>query len=202
MMPILQFARTLGKGPAPLGTVRAPHRRTQLERARGWFRVQRCWFPACAGCLALAVCVHETGAVRWAVPPACDDVPGDRLAGGAIPLFPSVRALWFAVGVQEQVPAERAAAVLPAEQAERAGVEQWPAFAAPFGPVAGLGGVIGGCPAPDQRVPDDLGPGEFGHVGAAGAVAEYPVVLPGFVVPAEVARLVIQVFGLREWRWQ
>ena len=110
--------------------------------------------------------------------------------------------LWFAVGVQEQVPAERAAAVLPAEQAERAGVEQWPAFAAPFGPVAGLGGVIGGCPAPDQRVPDDLSPGELGHVGAAGAVAEYPVVLPGFVVPAEVARLVIQVFGLREWRWQ
>jgi len=128
--------------------------------------VKGCWFPACAGCPALAVCVHETGAVRWVVSPACDDVPGDRLAGGAVPLFPVLRALRLAVGVQEQVSAERAAAVLPAEQVQGAAVQRWPVFAAPFGPVAGLGGVIGGCPAPDQRVPDDLGPGELGHVGA------------------------------------
>ena len=40
-----------------------------------------------------------------------------------MPLFPFVRALRLAIGVQEQVSAERAAAVLPAEQVEGAAVE-------------------------------------------------------------------------------
>jgi hypothetical protein len=48
-------------------------------------------------------------------------VKGDRLvagrrADGFDPLFPFVRVLWFAVSVQEQVPAKRAASPLPLEQ--------------------------------------------------------------------------------------
>jgi predicted transposase YbfD/YdcC len=46
--------------------------------------------------------------------------------------------------------------------------------------------ALGGCLGADQPVPDDLCPGELGQVGAAVAVAEYPAVLPGLVVPAEV----------------
>src|SRR6266849_998897 len=97
---------------------------------------------------ALAVGVNETGVVRRAVRPAGDDVlPGHRLAGGAVPLFPLLRALWLAVGAQKQVPAHRAAAFLLVQQIQGAAVERWFALAAPFGPVAGLGGVIGGCVA-------------------------------------------------------
>ena len=38
-----------------------------------------------------------------------------RLADGCDPLFPFVGVLWFPVGVQEQLPAERAVPVLPLE---------------------------------------------------------------------------------------
>jgi hypothetical protein len=65
--------------PAPLGTVRATH----TARASPWAvsGEERCWFAARAGCPALAVGVHEAGAVRWAVLPACADMPGvHRLA--------------------------------------------------------------------------------------------------------------------------
>ena len=72
-----------------------------------------CWFPVGAGCPALAVGVNESGVVRRAACPMGDDVlSGDRLAGGAVPLFPFTGALWLTVGVQEQVPACRATSFL------------------------------------------------------------------------------------------
>jgi hypothetical protein len=40
--------------------------------------------------------------VRRAVRPVGGVLPGDRLAGGAVPLFPFARALWLAVGAQGQ----------------------------------------------------------------------------------------------------
>jgi hypothetical protein len=48
-------------------------------------------------------------------------VDGDRLvagrcADGCGPLFPFVGVLWSSVGVQEQLPAERAASTLPLEE--------------------------------------------------------------------------------------
>src|SRR2546430_10151656 len=69
--------------------------------------------------------MYETGLVRRACPPVGDDVlPGHRFAGGAMPLLPFLGAVGFAVGVQEQVVADRAAAVLAAEQAQGAGFER------------------------------------------------------------------------------
>ncbi|MGH4008961.1 MAG: hypothetical protein ACRDTH_12535 [Pseudonocardiaceae bacterium] len=68
--------------------------------------------------LALAVGVYETGAVRLTVLSAYDDeLPGDRFAGGAVPLLPLFGSVWFPVGVEEQVRAEGAASVLHLQQA-------------------------------------------------------------------------------------
>src|SRR2546421_4244661 len=107
--------------------------------------------------------MYETGLVRRACPPVGDDVlSGHRFAGGAMPLLPFLGAVGFAVGVQEQVVADRAAAVLAAEQAQGAGVERGCALAAPGGPVLGLGGVVGGRLTAEELVPDDGGPGGFG----------------------------------------
>ena len=61
---------------------------------------------------AVAGGVNESGFVRLACPVGDDVLSGDRLAGGAVPLFPFTGALWLAVGVQEQVPAHRAASFL------------------------------------------------------------------------------------------
>ena len=73
---------------------------------------------AAAGGLALAVGVYETDRVRHAVLPVCDDeLPGDRFAGGAVPLLPFLGSVGFPIGVQEQVRAADAAPVLSLEQA-------------------------------------------------------------------------------------
>lgn len=48
----------------------------------------------------MAVGVHETGAVRLVLPAGEDELPGDRLAGGAVPLLPFLGAVWLPVGVQ------------------------------------------------------------------------------------------------------
>jgi hypothetical protein len=63
--------------------------------------------------------VYETGVIRCAALPACDDeLPGDRFAGGAVPLLPFPGSVRLPVGVQEQVRADGAAAVLRLEQAQ------------------------------------------------------------------------------------
>src|SRR5260370_22901919 len=60
------------------------------------------------------------------------------------------------------------------------------ADAAPVGPVCGESRVIRRRRSWHHEVPDDFRPGELGQVGTAGAVPEYPVVLPGGVEPAVV----------------
>jgi len=46
---------------------------------------------------------------------AGDRLVAGRCADGRDPLFPFVGVLWFSVSVQEQLPAERAASMLPFE---------------------------------------------------------------------------------------
>ena len=63
----------------------------------------------------VAVGVYEEGCdafIRCAGTRDDDRMFADRLAGGREPLFPLARGLGFAVGVQQQSSAERAAAVL------------------------------------------------------------------------------------------
>jgi hypothetical protein len=65
--------------------------------------------------------VHEAEriVVRCAVPsPAGDLVLPDRCPGCLEPRFPFLRALRLAIGVQEQLPAERALPALGLEQAQ------------------------------------------------------------------------------------
>jgi hypothetical protein len=93
--------------------VRATRRGTRLKQATGAISgVQRCWFLPSVSGSAEAEGVNESGLVRQAVPVDDDDLPGYRLAGGAVPLFPLAWALWLAVGVQEQFSADRAGPVL------------------------------------------------------------------------------------------
>jgi hypothetical protein len=59
------------------------------------------------GCLLLVPwfgvgsrCVRD-GFVRLALPASGDELPGDRFAGGAVPLLPFLGAVGLPVGVQE-----------------------------------------------------------------------------------------------------
>ena len=76
--------------------------------------------------------MHETGAIRQALPACDDELPGDRFAGGAVPLSPFPGSARLPVGVQEQVRADGAAAVLRLEQAQGAAVERGLVPAAPW----------------------------------------------------------------------
>jgi len=67
--------------------------------------------------------VYETGVIRRGAVSACDELPGDRFAGGAVPPLPFLGSMRLPVGVQEQVRADRAAAALPLEQAQGAAVD-------------------------------------------------------------------------------
>jgi hypothetical protein len=111
-----------------------------------------------------------------------------RLAGGRQPLFPFTRALRRPVSVEQQFPAQRAPAVLGLQETQAGDVHR-PGYAPvpPGGPVTSQGGVVGRRGSPDHLVPDDFRPGEPEQVGAAVAVAEDPLVLPGLAERAEVA---------------
>ena len=108
--------------------------------------------------------VHETGfgLVRGAVVAQDEVTLGHRLAGHRPPLFPLAWALWLAVGVQQQAPADGAATLLRHEQTQGDAVHRqgW-AFAPPIGPVLGQRGVVWRRPALDQLVSDDPSPGEL-----------------------------------------
>src|SRR5450755_2164310 len=146
----------------------------------------------CRGGVATAASnVYETKAVGLARPvasPVGQALLAQRLTGDANPLFPFGWALWRMVGVQEQVPAIRASPSLPLQQLQAVPVH-WRgcAPAAPVGPILGQGGVVRGRPTLNHPVSDDLRPGELDPVGAAGAVTEYPPVLPGLVEGTEVS---------------
>ena len=84
------------------------------------------------------------------------------------------------VGVQEQLPAQRAPAMLCLQEAQAGSVHRPGYSPAPAGgPVGSQGGVVTGRGSPDHLVPDDFRPGEPEQVGATVAVAEHPLVLPG-----------------------
>lgn len=107
--------------------------------------------------------------VGLAIASAGDDVlPGDRFAGGAMPLAPLLGSVGLPVGVQQQIRAQGAAAALAFEQAQRAAVQWRRVVAAPAVPVVGQGGVVRGRPASDFAVRDDRGPDHRREVGAAG----------------------------------
>src|SRR5712692_335883 len=151
---------------------------------RGGSGMQNCWVPACAGDPAVAGDVQEADSVRRVSRPVSDQVVlGDRFPGGGEPLFPLAWAAWLPVGVQQVVRAYRAAAFLRLDQAQGAVVQRGLAPAAPVGPVCGESRVIRRRRSWHHEVPDDFRPGELGQVGTAGAVPEYPVVLPGGVEP-------------------
>ena len=134
--------------------------------------------------------MHEAGLVivGWAGSSVVGEMAGGyRLAGDVQPPpFPLLGGLGWLVGGEEVVPAERADTVLPGEQAQAVPVERGFGLLAPFGPVVGQRGVIGGCRALDRHVPLDGRPGELDQAAAAVAVAEYPVVVPELVELAEV----------------
>jgi len=56
--------------------------------------------------------VDKTGFIRRVLPMCDDELPGDRFAGGAVPPLPFLGSVWLPVGVQEQIRAQSAAAVL------------------------------------------------------------------------------------------
>ena len=65
--------------------------------------------------------------------PDDDRVLADGLAGGREPLLPLGWGLGFAVGVQQQTPAERAAAVLGSQEPQRDGAQRgWLAATTPY----------------------------------------------------------------------
>jgi hypothetical protein len=77
----------------------------------GGFEVRACY----RWCCSAAVGVYETvcdAFIRRAGSPDDDRAFADRFAGGREPSFPLAWVLWFPVGVQQQPPAERAAAML------------------------------------------------------------------------------------------
>ena len=176
----------------PLRSVRASWPGTRLKQAARAFQVVAVVPVPCAGGrgATLAGGVHEAGLVtaRRARPSVVDEVAGGyRPAGDVLPPpLPFAGRLGWLLSGQQVVPAQQAAPVLPGEQAQGVPVERGPDLLAPLGPVAGQGGVIGGCRALDRHVPFDAGPGELDQVGAAVAVAEHPAVVPELVELAEV----------------
>ncbi len=104
----------------PLGTGRARFPGNRLGQALQACRsgLRKCWLTAGAVWeAASAVGVDEAGDCGSALGSG-SRVAGDRLvagrrADGCDPLLPFVGVLGFSVGVQEQLPAERAASTLP-----------------------------------------------------------------------------------------
>jgi hypothetical protein len=89
--------------PRPLRTVRAGHPAHGSSKSLGATQVYRdAGFRAAVGDPAMAVDVREPVSVRRPVSRVGNHVVlGDRLAGGRDPLFPLLRTVRFAVGVQQ-----------------------------------------------------------------------------------------------------
>jgi hypothetical protein len=103
------------------------------------------WVAVGGGVPFVAVVVEQTAVkvIRGAASVGDDVAFEGRSADGPEPLFPFLGGLWFLIGVQEEIPADWAAAVLCLEQAQRALVQCWGSSVAPRGPVVGEGRVIG-----------------------------------------------------------
>jgi hypothetical protein len=177
--------------PRPLRAVREGRPSYGSSKPRRLAGRQKCWTAVGAeGAESAAVGVHQAwkgGFVRSAAGRFGDDrVVADRLADGPEPLLPRIGMLWLMVGVQQQGPTQRAAAVLRLEQTQDGATQRGPCAAAPFGPEVGQGRIVDRCRSWHHPVPDDGRPGELGEVAAAATVAEDPPVLPGGVELAEV----------------
>jgi Phage integrase family len=139
--------------PGPLGTGLARFRASGSGKPLGRCGLQ-CRVPAlCRLGGAVAGCVHQdedgSASLRWRPGGSRDGFAGDVLAGDAEPpVFPVLGGGREVAGVDERAPAVRAAAVLPAEQGERAAVERGPVPAPPVFPVSGQVRVIGGMTGP------------------------------------------------------
>src|ERR1019366_6455683 len=103
-----------------------------------------------------------------------DRLPGDPQE----PVFPAPGGLGWLVRGQQVLPAEAAPPVLPGQQAQGTGVQRGFHLLAALRPVPGQGGVIGRCPAFDEGVPHDIGPGRFRQAGSGVFIAEHPPVVP------------------------
>src|SRR3954452_19898820 len=157
----------------------------------------KCRHPALAGVqLAAAGGVDQAGSVPIlrALLVVVDEVfGGDRPACHALPPAFPVRGGLGLVGAEQVVTAERAASVLPGEQAQVVAVQRALAPPPPGGPVVDQVRIVRGRRAGDHLVSDDGGPAELDQVrnaaalGGTGAVAEHPSVVSEPVEPAEIA---------------
>ena len=109
----------------PLGTGRARFPGNRLGQAlkASRLRLQECWTTAgavwqAASAVGVDEAEAEHGGSAWGPGPRIDGdlLVAGRLADGFDPLFPFVWVLRFLIGVQEQLPAKRAASTLPLEQ--------------------------------------------------------------------------------------
>lgn len=67
----------------------------------------------------------------------------DRLAGDSEPPLPLLWGLQLMIGVEQEIPADRASAILLMEQPQPAFVQRWQGFLAPpVGPISGQGRII------------------------------------------------------------
>ena len=125
----------------------------------------RCCVPALADTVfASAGSVNKAGlvTVRWVGSPVMDQVVRDYCLPGDLqpPSFPLAGGFGWLIGGQQFVPAERASAVLPGEQAQRVAIQRGFDASPPIGPVLGQGWVVRRRPTVDHDVPDDVGPGK------------------------------------------
>ena len=176
---------------SPLRTARAAFTASSSSKPQGRLR-SRCCVPALANTeFASAGSVNKAGlvTVRWIGSPVMDQVVhGYCLAGDQQPpSLPLARGFGWLISGEQFVPAERASAVLPGEQAQRGPIHRRFDLSPPLGPVFGQRWVVRRRPALDHDVSDDVSPGKPCQVGAAGGVAEHPAVVPELVEFAEVA---------------
>ena len=82
------------------------------------------------------------------------------------PLFPLEWGAWFVIGVQQELPARWAAPALGSQEPGGLLVHgRGLALTPPNGPVLVQGRVVGGRPATDRDMPDDLRP--YGEAGVS-----------------------------------
>ena len=113
--------------------------------------------------------------VLWGLRLPGNTLLAQRPAGVDEPLLPRLRGLRFLAGVDQQLPACRAAVILSFEKLQGEATQWWGFALAPsVSPVPGQDGVVRGRPCSDQDMANDLGPGGFAEVGARLRVTEPP----------------------------
>src|SRR5438128_5117613 len=123
----------------------------------------------------------------WTARPLDHALLAQRAADGDEPLLPLLWGLRFLLGVEQQLPACRAAVILSFEQLQGVCVQRRRfASTTSLSPVLGQSGVVRRRPSSDRDMANDPGPGELGEVGTRFRITEHPPVLPGPVELPEV----------------